>query len=72
MARLYADENFPPPVVERLRELGHDVQTVQEAGKLSRNSLTKPCWLPCQLPRSDIGCTMLPVHSRFSQRDSTL
>jgi predicted nuclease of predicted toxin-antitoxin system len=33
MARLYADENFPQPAVERLRELGHDVQTVQEAGK---------------------------------------
>jgi len=33
MARLYADENFPQPPVERLRELGHDVQTVQEAGK---------------------------------------
>lgn len=25
MARLYADENFPLPVVEELRRLGHDV-----------------------------------------------
>jgi hypothetical protein len=33
MARLYTDENFPQPAVERLRELGHDVQTVQDAGK---------------------------------------
>jgi hypothetical protein len=33
MARLYADENFPQPAVERLGALGHDVQTVQEAGK---------------------------------------
>jgi hypothetical protein len=33
MARLYADENFPQPAVERLRELGHDVLTVQDAGK---------------------------------------
>ena len=33
MARLYADENFPQPAVERLRALGHDVLTVQEAGK---------------------------------------
>ena len=33
MARLYADENFPQPAVERLRELGHDVQTAQDAGK---------------------------------------
>ena len=33
MARLYADEQFPRRVVELLRELGHDVLTVQEAGK---------------------------------------
>ncbi|MBM4255084.1 MAG: hypothetical protein FJ147_04215 [Deltaproteobacteria bacterium] len=33
MARLYADENFPLPVVEKLRELGHDVLTIHEAGK---------------------------------------
>jgi hypothetical protein len=32
LARLYADENFPQPAVERLRELGHDVLTVQDAG----------------------------------------
>ncbi|HAX89785.1 MAG TPA: hypothetical protein DCY91_26880 [Cyanobacteria bacterium UBA11370] len=33
MARLYADEQFPRRVVEYLRGLGHDVLTVQEAGK---------------------------------------
>jgi hypothetical protein len=33
MARLYANENFPLPVVERLRVLGHDVLTVRESGK---------------------------------------
>ena len=33
MARLYADEDFPYPVVLELRRLGHDVLTVQEAGK---------------------------------------
>ena len=33
MARLYSNENFPLPVVERLRVLGHDVLTIQEAGK---------------------------------------
>ena len=33
MARLYANENFPFPVVEELRRLGHDVATVQETGK---------------------------------------
>ena len=32
MARLYTDENFPLPVVELLRALGHDVLTTQEAG----------------------------------------
>jgi predicted nuclease of predicted toxin-antitoxin system len=32
MALLYADEQFPFEVVEHLRDLGHDVLTVQEAG----------------------------------------
>lgn len=32
MARLYANENFPLPVVEELRRLGHDVLTTLEAG----------------------------------------
>jgi predicted nuclease of predicted toxin-antitoxin system len=33
MACLYADEQFPRRVIEYLRALGHDVLTVQEAGK---------------------------------------
>jgi len=33
MSLLYANENFPLPVVEELRRLGHDVLTVQEIGK---------------------------------------
>jgi predicted nuclease of predicted toxin-antitoxin system len=33
LARLYADEHFPYPVVKLLRQLGHDVLTVQEAGQ---------------------------------------
>jgi hypothetical protein len=33
MARLYADENFPLPVVQELRRLGHDVLTTHEAGQ---------------------------------------
>ena len=33
MARLYADEDFDYRVVEQLRLLGHDVLTVQEAGR---------------------------------------
>ena len=36
MARLYADEQFPYPVVELLRAFGHDVLTVQEAGKANQ------------------------------------
>ena len=32
MARLYSNENFPFPVVEELRRLGHDVVTVLETG----------------------------------------
>ena len=33
MARLYSNENFPIPVVEALRVLGHDVTTIQERGR---------------------------------------
>lgn len=33
MARLYANENFPLPVVEELRRLGHNVLTIHETGK---------------------------------------
>ena len=36
MARLYAKENFPLPVVHELRVLGHDVLTSGEAGKANR------------------------------------
>lgn len=36
MARLYADEQYPYPVVEYLRILGHDVLTVQEAGRANQ------------------------------------
>ena len=37
MARLYADENFPLPVVEELRKLGHDVLTIQEDGRANES-----------------------------------
>lgn len=33
MARLYSNENFPLPVVDELRNFGHDVLTIQETGK---------------------------------------
>jgi Domain of unknown function (DUF5615) len=38
MARLYADEQFPFPVVECSRLLGHDVLTVQTAGKAGQKN----------------------------------
>ena len=37
MAQLYADENFPLPVVEELRRMGHDVLTIQETGKAGQS-----------------------------------
>lgn len=36
MAQLYADEDFPFPVVERLRQLGHDVLTTLDAGRANQ------------------------------------
>ena len=38
MAKLYANENFPLPVVERLRQFGHDVVTIQETGKADQKT----------------------------------
>jgi len=32
MVRPYSNENFPFPVVQELRLLGHDITTVQETG----------------------------------------
>jgi hypothetical protein len=40
MALLYADENFDAATVTELRLLGHDVRTVQEAGRQGRNDST--------------------------------
>jgi len=36
MALLFADEDFPFPVVERLRQLGHDMLTTLEAGRANQ------------------------------------
>jgi predicted nuclease of predicted toxin-antitoxin system len=36
MARLYANEDFPLPVVMELRRLGQDVVTGRETGKANR------------------------------------
>ena len=37
MAKLYSNENFPLPVVEELRRLGHDILTIQETGKAEQS-----------------------------------
>ena len=37
MSRIYANENFPRPVVLELRRLGHDVLTVEETGKADQS-----------------------------------
>jgi len=37
VARLFADENFPLPVVEALRRLGHDVVAMADVGKAGRS-----------------------------------
>ena len=37
MARLYADEDFSYPVVQRLRQLGHDIVTAQESGQVNQS-----------------------------------
>jgi Domain of unknown function (DUF5615) len=36
VAAFYADENFPLPVVDALRRLGHDVLTAFEAGQANQ------------------------------------
>ncbi|NEZ59222.1 DUF5615 family PIN-like protein [Adonisia turfae] len=36
MARLYSDEGFPKKVSEKLKQLDHDVLTVQEAGQANQ------------------------------------
>ena len=37
MTRLYSNENFPIPVVDELRRLGHDVLTIQETNHVGQS-----------------------------------
>jgi len=39
VARLFSDENFPLPVVEELRRLGHDVVSIQDRGRAGEGVL---------------------------------
>jgi hypothetical protein len=41
VARLFADENFPFPVVEALRRIGHDVVTVVDVGRAGQGLTDK-------------------------------
>jgi 3D (Asp-Asp-Asp) domain-containing protein len=41
MITLYADEQFPLPVVTRLRAKGYDVLTVQDAGNANQANRLK-------------------------------
>ena len=41
MAILYADEDFSYPVVQRLRQLGHDLLTAHEAGRAGQGITDK-------------------------------
>ena len=36
MSNFYSNENFPLPAVKYLRQLGHDVLTIQEVGQADR------------------------------------
>jgi predicted nuclease of predicted toxin-antitoxin system len=38
MAKLYSNENFPIPVALLLRDLGHDVATIQERGRAKEST----------------------------------
>ena len=44
MARMYSNENFPVPVVEALRALGHDVVTIQDRGRRARRLQIRKCF----------------------------
>ena len=37
MARFFADENFPQPVVEALRRVGHDIVTMADIGQAGKS-----------------------------------
>ncbi|HEY7156477.1 MAG TPA: DUF5615 family PIN-like protein [Gemmataceae bacterium] len=60
--RLYADENFSFPVVEILRQLGHDVLTAQEDGRMATPD-------PDILARAHaLGRTVLTYNRRHFER----
>ncbi|HXQ20576.1 MAG TPA: DUF5615 family PIN-like protein [Candidatus Acidoferrales bacterium] len=68
MARLFADENFPLPVVEELRRLGHDVVTMNDAGKAGQ-ALTDEAVL--DFARADNRIVLTLNRKHFVRLDAT-
>ena len=62
MARLFADENFPLPVVEELRRLGHDILTLNDAGKAGQ-SLTDDAVLEMASSDDRAGLTLADANA---------
>ena len=60
MARLYSNENFPLPVVDELRELGHDMLTIQETGKANQAMTDEVCAGFCKQRKADFADTESP------------
>lgn len=61
MANLYTNENFPLPAARELRQLGHDVITVQESG-LGGQSITDEQVLSFAVERGRSVVTMNRRH----------
>jgi hypothetical protein len=61
MAQLYANENFPLPVVVALRELGHGVLTSYESGKANQ-AIPDPDVLAFALAQERILVTLNRKH----------
>jgi hypothetical protein len=57
---MYSNENFPLPVVQELRRLGHDVLTIQETGRAGE-AMPDPEVLD---HASDLGRALLTLNRR--------
>jgi hypothetical protein len=68
MARLYANENFPFPVVEELRRLGHDVLTTLDSGNAGK-ALSDEAVLALAIAEKRIFVTLNRKH--FIRRHSS-
>jgi hypothetical protein len=64
MARFYGNENFPQPVVDALRALGHDVLTSKDAGNANQR-IEDPSVLAYA---TSLGRTLLTLNRRDFRR----